>query len=311
MGDHLGMALLDELDPRGAARGEHGHGLARLDAVDELARLLHDGEVGGDVHVEHMVGAEAADGCHHLALDVGADGHIERFAQRRADGGRREEHDLLGGVGERLPHVLDGGIFGEGADGAGDDALTAAHADGLGKGHIERRTDVDVEASADGADGVDVLLAAGGDAAHAVDALVVVSDDVRGGGVDGEHEVLALEAVFVDAVTQRELLKFAVVVALAGEALLLVLAQDELERHLAALAALFGVGAHLHAFGDGIDARGDEPSRARCLDEAHTAGAHAADVFEVAEGGDLDVRLARRFEDGRPLGHADGDIIDL
>ena len=206
VGDHLGILLLHELDPRGAAGGEHGHRLARLDAVDELARLFHDGQVRGHVHVEHFAGTQAADRGDHLALNVGADGHIERLAQRRADGGRREEHDLLGRIRERLPDLVDRGALGERADGAGDDALTAAHAHRFKEGHIERAADMHVEAAPDGTDRVDVLLSARRDAAHAVDALVVVSHHVGRGGIDGQDEVLALESVLVHAVAEGELL---------------------------------------------------------------------------------------------------------
>ena len=310
VGDHLGILLLHELDPRGAAGGEHGHRLARLDAVDELARLFHDGQVRGHVHVEHFAGTQTADRGDHLALNVGADGHIERLAQCRADGGRREEHDLLCGIRERLPDLVDRGALGERADGAGDDALPAAHAHRFKEGHIERAADMHVEAAPDGADRVDVLLSARRDAAHAVDALVVVSHHVGRGGIDGQDEVLALESVLVYAVAEGELLKLAVVVSLAGEALFLVLGEEQLQRHLSAFAALLGIRSDLHALGDGVHARGDETSRARCFHDAHTAGADAGDVFEVAQGRDLDMCLSCRLQDSRPLGDGDGNSVN-
>ena len=200
VGYHFGILLLYKLDPRGTAGGEHGHGLARLDSVYELGGLLHYRQVGGDVHIEHLALTQTADCGHHFALDIGAYGHIEGLAQRRADGGRREEHYLLCGVGEGLPHLVYGRALGQGADGAGNYALAATDADRLGKGHIESRANVHVEAAADGAYGVDVLLAAGRHTAHTVDALVVVAHDVGRGVVYGQNKVLALESVLIHAV---------------------------------------------------------------------------------------------------------------
>ena len=309
--DHLGIGLFDELDPPRTARREHRQRLARLDAVDQLARLLHDREVGGDVHVEHRVRTQPADRRDHLALDVGADRHVERLAQRRPDRRRGEEHHLFGRIGKRRPYVARRRPLGQRADRARDDALPAAHARRIDERSVERAADVDVEAPADRTYRVDALLAARGDATHAIDAFVVVADDVRRRHVDGQDEVLALEPVLVDVVAERQFLKFAIVVALARKTLLFVLAENEFERQLARTAALLGVGAHLHALRDRIDARRDKPSRARRLDHAHAARTDAADVFEIAQRRDLDMSLARRLQYRRPLGDGDRYAVDL
>ena len=89
------------------------------------------------------------------------------------------------------------------------------------------------------------------------------------------------------------------------------LGKQQFERHLAALAALFGVRAHFHALGYGVDAGGDQTARARRLADAHAAGTDAVYVFEIAKGGDFDVRLACRFQNGAAFGHGDGNIIDF
>ena len=297
VGDHLGVLLFHKFDPCGTAGGKHGHGLTRLNAVDEFACLFHDGQICGNVHVEHFAGSQTADRGDHLAFNVGADGHIERLAQRRADGGRRKEHDLLGRVCERLPDLVDRGALGERADGAGDDALTAAHAHRLIQGHIERAADMHVEAASDGTDRVDVLLSARRDAAHAVDALVVVSHDVGRRGIDGQDEVLALESVLVYAVAEGELLKLAVVVSLAGEALFLVLGEEQ-------SSVIFLLSRHFSVFvltsmPSATDTRTRRRvSRARRFHDAHTAGADAGDILQVAQRRDLDVCLSRRLQNG-------------
>ena len=311
VGDHRGIFFLDEFYPTGAAGRKHGHGFARFDAVDQLARLFHDGKVGGDIHVKHVIGTQTADRRDHFALYVRADGHVERFAQRGAHGRRGEEDHFFRGIGKRRPHFVDRRAFGECADGAGDDTLTAAHAHRFGKGHIERAADVHVKASADMSDRVDVLLFASRYAAGAVDALVVIAHDCRRRGIDGQNVVFALKTVFVHAVTQREFLQLAVMVSLARKALFLVLGEEQFERHFTALAALFGVRAHFHAFGYGIDAGGDQTARARRFDDAHTAGTDAVHVFEVAQRGNFDMRFARRFQNGAAFGHGNGNIVDF
>ena len=224
MGDHFGIRLFCEFDPRGAARGKHGHRFARFDAVDKFARLFHNGKVGGHVHIEHRMGIESADRRDHFSLYVRAHGQIERFAQRRAHGRRGKEYDFFRRVGKGVPYVVDIAALGKGAYGAGDDALSAAHAGGFGKGQIERASDMHVESSADGADCIHRLFLARRHAAHAVDALVVIAHHVGGGNVDGENKIFSFKAVFVYAVSQRKFLQFAVVVAFAGKALLFVLA---------------------------------------------------------------------------------------
>ena len=128
-----------------------------------------------------------------------------------------------------------------------------------------------VETAAYGSDRIDALFGARRNAAHTVDALVVVADHVRSGRVYRKHEIFALESVLVHAVTQGQLLQFAVVIALARQTLLLVFAQYKFERELARTTAFIRIGTHFHALRHRIDARGDQSSRAGSLYHAHTA----------------------------------------
>ena len=96
-----------------------------------------------------------------------------------------------------------------------DYTLTAAYARRVGERTVERAAYMYVKASADRSYRVDVLFAASRYAAHAVDAFIVVAHDVRRGQIYRENEVFAFETVFVYAVTEREFLQLAVMVALA------------------------------------------------------------------------------------------------
>ena len=306
IGDELGISLFDELYPRGTAGREHGHRLIRLYTVDKLACLFHYRKVCGNVHIEYRIRAEASYRRYHFSFHVGADRHIERFSESRTNRRSGEEHYLFSTVSERVPYLVNRRVFAERAYGARNYTLTAAYAGGLGKRTVERASYMYVEASADRADSVYVLFAASRHAAHAVDAFIVVAYYVRGGQVDRENEVLALESVFVHAVTERQFLQFAVVVSFAGKTLFLVLAQEEFQSHFTRAAALVGICSYLHAFRDGVYARRDQTARARCFYHAHTAGASAAYVFEEAEGRYLDMRLSRRLQYCRTFGYGDG-----
>ncbi len=78
VGQVLGVEVLEELDPARRAAGElrQGDALVLLhqglvEPEDELGALLDDGEVGGEVGVEHLVEAGAAQGRVHLEGDRG------------------------------------------------------------------------------------------------------------------------------------------------------------------------------------------------------------------------------------------------
>jgi hypothetical protein len=89
-----------------------------------------------------------------------------------------------------------------------------------------------------------------------------------------------------------------------------VLRQEQLDDHLAAVADLAAVRLHDHAVGGGLAARGDQRAGALHFDEAHAAGTDGLHVVEVAEGRDLDARLAGGLKDRGALGHLDLDVVD-
>ena len=127
-----------------------------------------------------------------------------------------------------------------------------------------------------------------------------------------ECGVFACEGVLIGhAVVAAELLKLAVAAAYAGEAFLPVGGENQLKGVPAALSDLLGVGEHFHALVDGEHASRDERTGSLDLDHADTAGADLVHILEVAEGGNLDARISRRFKDRNALGYAQGHIIYL
>jgi hypothetical protein len=95
------------------------------EALDELARLLHDGEVGGEVGVEHRLETEPAHRGVELPGQVGARRHSRRPRRGDAHRGRDLHVQNLFGIAQGLP---DGGglvVFDDGAGRAMGGALAA------------------------------------------------------------------------------------------------------------------------------------------------------------------------------------------
>ena len=193
LGMHVGVVVLAELDPAGGAGGDQGQRAAVLDAVDKLGALLHDGQVGGDVGVEHLVKAQAAQGGDHLALHVGADGHAEALAQGGADGGGGAARPRAWSGSARAAQTLSVSSFSVRAP-VGQTAMhwpQVTQAD-FAQVHVKGAADVGGEAAVVGADdAARPDFAADGDAAAAEDALGVVADQMGGGVVDARARGLA------------------------------------------------------------------------------------------------------------------------
>ena len=102
----------------------------------------------------------------------------------------------------------------------------------------------------------------------------------------------------VAAVLVGELLELTGGAARAGEALSLVVGENELEVGLSRGENLGSVGENLHALVDRVDAGGHESARADDLDETDTAGADLVDVLEVAERRNFDSGVLSGFEHG-------------
>ena len=230
VGEEFGEIVLAVLDPSGRAGGDERQGSAVLDSIHQLGGLFHDGQVSGKVGVEHFRKAQAPESGYHLAFRIGSDGHAEGFADGHTGGRSGLDDDSLGGVGQELQNVLSLILLGEGAGGAGYDALAAGDAGGLAQRGLKRTGDVGAEPTLVGADDAHVLpFAADGGAAAAEHALVVVADHVGCGVVDVVVDPLAVVNGLVgDAVVQAELLELTFAGLDAGETFPLVGGEDQL-----------------------------------------------------------------------------------
>ena len=134
VGDKFGVEGLAVGHPAGRAGGDHRQRAAVLDAVDQLARFLHDGQVGAEIGIKHAGKAQPAQGGGQFAGHVAAHGHAELLAQGRAHSGGRLHNHMLFGVTQQLPHQPCLILFAQGAHRAHRDALPAGDAGGGGKG---------------------------------------------------------------------------------------------------------------------------------------------------------------------------------
>ena len=316
VGQQFRIIVLHEPDPGRAAGGEHGE--RRLvhpvggETLDELVCLLHDGEVRCDVHVEDLYVAQHADSLDHLALHVCSRRIAEALAQGRRDGRRREEDDLFAGIVDGFPDILCV-VFGiQRADGTYDDTLAAAHALGGSQALIEGGAYTDIKAAADLADRADLLNGvAGSNAAQALDALVVVTDDAVRGIVDRIIGILSLEVVFVSAIFKAQSLQLAGITASAGEAFSPVCGNEEFEGSPSGIADHRRVCQDLQAFLHRVCAGCRQAFPAFDLNDADTAGADAVDILQITERRDIDVCIPGGLQDAGAFRNSDRNIVDF
>ena len=279
--DKLRIARLYKAYPAWAAAREHGPTAAvalalggLTQALEQLGALLHNGEVGREVGVEHVLKAYAAQ-CAGQALDGGL---LARNAELLAPGtthGRRNlhQHDLVG-IGERIEHGLGVVALAQRTRGAMRNALAARDAVGL----ADRRAPAGAHGSMRGAVGQvpnaqSLHALAYLDAAHAFNALVVFADD-------GEIVVptLARQMLLIRQVKNAQVvgdgLQVAVAAAHAARALRIVLGQQQLHVGSAGLACLGAVGVDHHAVEHVVVAGGNQLVAALDLDHAHAATAN-------------------------------------
>ena len=130
---------LGKMHPAGAAAGELGQGAILFgDSADQLAGLFHNGQIGGEVGIQHIIGTQCAQQCHHLAFHKGAGFHAEFLAQRGANRGRGADHQHPIGVGGRLTNLGAFVPLHDAVHRAGVDALAAVDTDGVAAGLFQR-----------------------------------------------------------------------------------------------------------------------------------------------------------------------------
>ena len=243
---------------------------------------------------------------------MGSRRHVKTFTQRSSNGRRREEDDLLLGICDRIPDFIDVALLIQSTDRAGHDALAAADAGRCVKTLVKRRADTYVESSSDLADGADPLyIVAGGDAAQALDTLVVVANDIRRGVIDLILRLVVLEVIFIDAVVIGQFLKFAVISSHAGETLLVVRRKDQLDGGLSGCTDSSCVGENLQAFLYRVSTCCGKSASSLDLNYTDAAGADTVDVFEIAERGDLNIDRFGCLKDSGALRYSDRNIVNL
>ena len=270
--------------------------------MEDFGAFFHDGKVGGEVGVEHIVEAEAAEGGRELAGYDGAGLIAEFLAEGDADGGRGLRDNDLVRVAEVVEETVRVVALGQGAGRAHRDALAAVGAVRLGEHAVEGRGDGGVEAAADGAEHAHRLdIVAHAFAAAAEDALVHVAGDGDGLLVLALG-LLALVGHLADVEARDEFLELAVVALGAGEAVVRVVGEDELGDGLAGAHDAGGVGLDDHAFRDHGGAGRGQVAAAFDLDDADAAGSRG-----VLDAGALEVDVTERGN-GNP--HGSGRIED-
>ena len=308
----FGVIVLTELDPAGRAAGDERQGASFLQSVQQLGALLHDGHIGGGIHIKYLVEAQPAQGGHQLALHIGAYRHPEALAQLGAHAGRRSHDDRLGRVVQRGPHLVGVVPLPQGSGGAYGGALAAGHAGRLGKGHIKGAGDVGVIAALAGLYHTRILvLLAHGHTAAAQDTLAVIPYQVGHGGVGVVALVLLGKAVHIHAVFPAQLLQLAVGAAGAGKAVGAVGGKDQLQRGAAVPLQGGGVSKNLHALAHRHHAGGGQAAGTLYLAYADAAGADGVDLLEIAQSGDADAGQMRGLQYGGALGSDHGNVIDL
>ena len=253
MGDQFGAARFDETHPGRRAAGEHGQHAALADALEQLRGFFDDGQVGGEARVEDGIEAHRLErggqpfehGVHALCLGAS----LEQGSRDR----RRHLGDDHGvGVGERRHDALDVAALDDGSGGADPRALSAGDAVGDVEPRAEAGHDLGAKAAAGEVDGADALHGvAHGHAAAAQHALVGVVPERRRAHVDGVIFDGAHIAAFARAQLGGEHGELATSGARAGEAVLRVAGDEQLDDGAARFEDARRVGAHAHAVASG------------------------------------------------------------
>ena len=250
--------------------------------MEELAALLHNGQVGSEVGVEHIVKAQPAQGGGHALHGGLLPGQTEGLAPGGAHGGGHLDHGDLVRVGQGGEHLHGVVPLPQAAGGAVGDALAAQGAVRVLHDPVSRHVDHGAPAGAGYVpDAQRLHLVAHLDAAHTLDALVIVVIQGEGGGPGPPQAPgqLGLIVDLHDAQIVGDGLQLAVAAAHAGGTLAVVLGQDELHVDAPGGAHPGGVGVDHHALLHRVVAGGHHGPLALHLHAAHAAGGDLVDAL--------------------------------
>ena len=278
--------------------------------VDELTALLHDGQVGGEIGVEHIVEAHGLQSRDHTLRRGKLGVEVIVLRPGAAHGGRHLHHGDALRIGQRVEHLAGVIVLLQAAHGAVGDALAAEGAAALAQRAGARHAYGGVGTGAHQIpDAHGLHLVADLDAAHALDAAVL--DAHHGVGVVGGDVFQVVDIVVAQQViVVGQLLELAVAAAGTLGALRLVLAQQQAQVHAASLPDAGRAGVDHHALGHGAVAGGHQPGVALHLHHADAAGGDLVDVLQIAQGGDGDAQGLRRLQNGGALRHRHRAAVD-
>ena len=268
------------------------------EALNELAALLHDGQIGGEVGVEDVVKAQPAQRRHHAAGGGLLGGKVEALRPGRP---YRRGHLDNGGdlrIGQGPEDAVGIVPDGQGAGGAVGDALSAEHAVRVHQVPVVAHIHGGAGAGARHVPDIHALdLVADLDAAHTLDALAGLPDNGRPQIHPGALR-LHLVGLKVDVQVMRQTLELTVAAADADGAVAVVLAEKQAQVGFPRLPDPGGVGADRHALQYLRVAGGDQAVGALHLHDAHAAGGDFVDILQEAQVGNGDAGLLRRLQNG-------------
>ncbi len=119
------------------------------------------------------------------------------------------------------------------------------------------------------------------------------------------------EPAGIRAVAEHHVLQFALAAFVADRTIQRVVAQQEFQHELPRVAYRLGVGAHHHAFGDHLGARGLQFGRLFHFDQAHPAGRLQRKSRVVAERRHFNAQPPRRFNHQRSGGNLNVAVVNL
>ena len=281
--------------------------------MKEFRPLLHDGQVGGEVGVKHIVKAQPAQDGGHALYGGLLPGHVEVLPPGGAHRGGHLDHGDLVRVGQGVKGPLGVVPLPQAAHGAVGDALAAQGAVRVLDDPVARHVDGGPAAGARQVPNAKSLnLLAHLNAPHALDALVVVVVQGEGGGPGLPQALgqLGLVGQGEDAQVVGHALQVAAAAAHAGGALAVVLGQNQLHIGAAGGPGPGGVGVDHHALPHRGVAGGDHGPLPLHLHAAHPAGGNLIEPFQIAQVGDVDVRLGGGLQDGGALLHLEHLSVD-
>ena len=307
--------MLAILDPTGRARGDHGQSAAVVQTTDQLIRFLDDRKVCGHVHIEHAIKAKTTDSGNHLSLAIGAGLIAKAFTDLSTHRGCGADINLFGGIRKSLEHLICVISLVKSARRTSNDALSAVDAGGSIQGHIHSSTDHGIKATVVSTDHADSLhVTASRNTTTAQNTFACITNDRRGGIINGAIGFRTLKMIFVNAVFSAKALQLAGRRTHARQTILIVIGNQKLQIHLTGCRDLGRIRNNLHALADGVNTGGDHAEGLASLgdlDKAQTTSADLIDVLQIAKSGDVDTGFLSRIQNGRTLRSSDRHTVNF